>query len=139
MNKRFTPLKVSAPVRTGPHPSTDQIRPEEKRTDLGEGLSQSVDSPSPNPLRREVWQILVSGVYSVSENDHGRPWPLPNRAGIARLLAEYDDDLCLTAAREAKEIVQSQDRAPNITNLFAKKLADLAEVRATIRGSLEAV
>jgi hypothetical protein len=52
------------------------------------------------------------------------------------LVEQYPEDLCLAAAEEAREIVQSQDRAPNITNLFAKKLADLAQVRSTVRDSL---
>lgn len=73
----------------------------------------------------------------LSDNDHGRPWPNPDRAALRRLLAEHDDDLCVQGAREAREIVQSQDRAPNITALFAKKLADLAQVRAAVRESLQ--
>lgn len=142
MNKPFTPLKVSAPVRKRPQVSIDQIRPEERRTDLGEGLNRSVDSPSPSfltqppTLQRTVWQILVGGLHSISDNDYGRPWPYPQRGVLRRLLAEYDPDLCIRAARETREIVQSQDRAPNITALFAKKLAELAEARATVRRAL---
>jgi hypothetical protein len=99
--------------------------------------TDQVDSPSPNPTGREVWQILLGGLHSLSLNDYGRPWPYPRRDVLARLFAEHDDDLCLKAAREAREIVVSQDRAPNITGLYAKKLADLAEVRNTVRGSLD--
>jgi len=88
-------------------------------------------------VQREVFQILRGGVDSLDVNDHGRPWPYPNRAAIARLLSEYDHDLCLKAAREAREIVQAQDRAPNITGLFEKKLHDLAAVRSEVRDSLE--
>jgi hypothetical protein len=87
-------------------------------------------------LQREVWDLLAGGVWACSDNDYGRPWPLPNREGVARLLASYDADLCLAAAKEAREIVQAQDRAPNITGLFEKKLRDLAEVRAEVRGAL---
>lgn len=138
MNKPI-PLAVSAPVRRRPVVSTDEIRREERRTERGEGLHRVEVSPSPNPLQREVWQILVSGLHSLSENDHGRPWPYPQRNALARLLTEFDHDLCLKAAWEAREIVQSHDRAPNITALFEKKLRELAEVRAAVRGSLASV
>jgi hypothetical protein len=84
-----------------------------------------------------VWVILRGGVDSLDVNDYGRPWPYPSRSSIARLTDEYDHDLCLKAAWEAREIVQSQDRAPNITALFEKKLRDLAEVRNEVRGALE--
>jgi hypothetical protein len=137
MNKP-TPLTVSAPVRRRPVVSTDkrrreEIRGEEKR----EGLSTESNSPSLSPLAEEVWQILRGGVDSLDLNDHGRPWPYPNRAAVTRLTAEFDHDLCIKAAREAREIVQSQDRAPNITALFEKKLRDhLAEVREAVRGAL---
>lgn len=130
MNKPFTPLRVSAPVRRCP--------PEEIRGDVRVRTgSGSVDSPSPYlPVQREVWQILVGALHSLSDNDFGRPWPYPVRQRLARLVFEHDDDLCIRAAREAREIVQSQDRAPNVTGLFEKKLRDLAEVRATVRESL---
>lgn len=85
-----------------------------------------------------MWTILRGGVDSLDVNDHGRPWPYPARSTIESLIGEYDADLCLKAAWEAREIVQSQDRAPNITALFEKKLRDLAEVRSTVRDSLEA-
>jgi hypothetical protein len=101
--------------------------------------ADQVDSPSPNPTGREVWQILLGGLHSLSLNDYGRPWPYPRRDVLARLFAEHDDDLCLKAAREAREIVVSQDRAPNITGLYAKKLAELAEVRGVVCDSLEVV
>lgn len=73
----------------------------------------------------------------LSENDFGRPWPSPRREIIVRLVREFDGDLCIQAAREAREIVQVQDRAPNITALFAKKLEALVEIRAAVRNSLE--
>jgi hypothetical protein len=84
-----------------------------------------------------VWQILKGGLDSLSPNDYGRPWPNPRRDLLANLLAQHDGDLCVQAAREVREIVQSQDRAPNITALFAKKLEDVAQVRAAVRRSLE--
>lgn len=134
MNKP-TPLTVSAPVRRRPDVSIEEIRGEENRKDLREGLS----SPHPSlSVQREVWQLLVGGVNSLDVNDHGRPWPYPQRSTIARLTEEFDADLCLAAAKEAREIVQSQDRAPNITALFEKKLRELAEVRSAVRGALEA-
>jgi hypothetical protein len=130
-----TDVPAGARIPTRPDPTQD--RPGE-----GEGLDRSIDSPSPSfphrpTVRREVWQILVGGLHSLSENDEGRPWPYPRRDRLAALLAEHDADLCIRAAQEAREIVQSQDRAPNITALFEKKLAEAAEVRSTVRESLE--
>ena len=117
----------------------DPTRPDPKE---GEGLQQSASSPSLSPTQ-EVWLTLRSGVNSLDLNDRGRPWPGPNRSTIARLTAEYPADLCLKAAREAKEIVQSQDRAPNVTALFEKRLRELVgeaerrdEVRSAVRESL---
>lgn len=83
-----------------------------------------------------MYSVLQGGVDSLDLNDFGRPWPSPNPSDIHRLVAAFDDDLCLKAAWEAREIVQSQDRAPNITALFAKKLRELAEVRGAIHSSL---
>lgn len=111
-----------------------------KRTEKGEGLSLDVDSPSPyGATHREVLSVLLGGLESLSPNDFGRPWPYPRRDVIARLTAEHDRDLCLQAAREAREIVQAADRAPNVTALFEKKLLELAEVRLTVRDSLAEV
>lgn len=87
---------------------------------------------------REVWHHLTKALATLSENDFGRPWPNPRRDEIARLIVEHPADLCVRAAVEAGQIVQAQDRAPNITALFAKKVADLAQVRAVVRASLEA-
>lgn len=96
----------------------------------------SVDSPNPSPLQREVWLILKGGLDGLSLNDFGRPWPNPRRDVLAQLIREHDVDLCVRAARETREIILSQDRAPNITRLYEKKLADLAEVRYAVRESL---
>jgi hypothetical protein len=135
MNKP-TPLTVSAPVRRRPNVSIEEIRGEENRKETRVGL----DSPTPSPsVQDEVWSILRGGVDSLDLNDRGRPWPYPSRSWIARLTDEYDHDLCLKAAWEAREIVQSQDRAPNITALFEKKLRDLAEVRDAVQGALSDV
>lgn len=109
-------------------------------SDQGKGCSPN---PSEVPLHLRVYAILDGGIASLPANDYGRPWPLPNRATLRRLCAEHPEDLCLKAAREAREIVQAQDRAPNITGLYEKKLRDLAAeqaerdgVRETIRESL---
>lgn len=115
----------------------DPTRPVPSRTETGEGFSTTIGSPSPcSSVQREVWKILLSGLHSLSLNDYGRPWPYPVRSRIAELVAEFDADLCLKAARETKEIVQSQDRAPRITSLYEKKLRDLAEVRSAVRASV---
>jgi len=88
-------------------------------------------------VQHEVWSILLGGLHSLSLNDYGRPWPHPRRRVLAQLVAQHNADLCVRAAWEAREIVQAQDRAPNITALFEKKLRELADVRAAVRGSLE--
>lgn len=130
----YTPLKVSAPVRRRPEPSVDKSRGEVK----GRTRSQVVDSPSLKAVHLETWSVLKGAVDDLCANDFGRPWPSPRSAAIARALATHDPDLCLQAAREAREIVQSQDRAPNITSLFEKKLQELVEVRETVRRELAA-
>jgi len=122
------------PVPTRPDP----YRPE------GSGLfsSSSQNHYSPDPVtstvQREVWHHLTEGLGWLSANDHGRSWPLPRRGVLRQLLSEFDEDLCVRAARETREIVKAQDRAPNITGLFEKKLRDLAEIRATVRAELGA-
>lgn len=142
MNKPFTPLKVSAPVRTCPEPSTEETRRDKNTSGLGLFRSKTTNSnsPSPNPVtatvQREVWHHLTAGLGMLSPNDHGRPWPLPRRDRLRELLAEFDGDLCVAAAKEAREIVQSQDRAPNITSLFEKKLRERAAKREAVRESL---
>lgn len=107
---------------------------------LGEGLKTKSfiksPNPNPNPLHLEVFSILKGGVDSLSENDFGRPWPDPKRSRLRSLTAGKPRDLCLKAAWEAREIVQAQDRAPNITALFGRKLDALHEVRGFIRREL---
>lgn len=136
LNKPFTPLKVSAPVRGCPDLSTDQIRPDEKLKRVG--LSLAVDSPSLSSFARELFQLLDSGVASCSDTRNGLPWPRPRVDRIRSLVEQYGTDVALTAAKEAREIVQSQDRAPNVTGLFAKKCADIAAERAAERESIRA-
>lgn len=97
-----------------------------------------VDSPTLTATHLEIWQILKGAVDGLPDNDFGRPWPAPRGDMIALALTRHAPDLCIRAARQAREIVQAQDRAPNISGLFEKKLRDLAEVRATVRESLEA-
>jgi hypothetical protein len=123
-------------IRSCPHLSesvhrTEERREEKKRTEE-RGTAPPAVSPSPEQdTAKRVWQILDGGVASLSE-----VWRQPNRATIARLLTEHGPDLCLKAAREAREIVQAQDRAPNVTGLFAKKLRDLSGVRDQVRESI---
>lgn len=92
--------------------------------------------PVTSSVHREVWHHLTAALASISLNDFGRDWPLPDRRRVRQLLAEFDADLCRWAAREARNIVVSQDRAPNITGLFEKKLRERAEARDAIRDSL---
>lgn len=121
----------------------DPTRPDPTPTRRGTGLSEfdSEKKYSPDPVtgsvQREVWHHLTAGLRMLSQNDHGRDWPLPDRRRLRELLAEFDGDHCIKAAREAREIVVGQDRAPNITGLYEKKLRDLAEVRGAVRERLE--
>lgn len=93
---------------------------------LGEGkdLNPSVKNPNPNPnpLHLEVWSVLKGGVDSLDLNDFGRPWPDPKRSELRALTAGKDRDLCLEVAWETREVIQAQDRAPNVTGLYGKKL-----------------
>jgi hypothetical protein len=95
---------------------------------------------SPDPVtasvQREVWHHLTEALGWLSPNDFGRSWPLPRRDRIRELVAEHDADLCRRAARETREIVVSQDRAPNVTALFEKKLLERAEFRRKARESV---
>jgi hypothetical protein len=68
----------------------------------------------------------------------GRGWPRPRIEAIRGLVEQYGTDVALAAAKEAREIVQSQDRAPNVTNLFAKKCADVAAQQAAERQAVRA-
>ena len=111
-------------------------RASEHRGREGPLTTHGVGSPTLTAVHPEICQILKGGIDSLGVNDFGRPWPAPRGDVIAAALAQHDHDLCIRAARQAREIVQSQDRAPNITALFEKKLRDLAEVRNAVRGAL---
>ena len=118
-------------IRTCPHLSASVHRTDKNREEKNRKEQTGKDSPNPSSVGPKnnaelVLHHLEGGLAWLSENDHGRPWPNPNRATIARCLSEYPADLCVKAAREAREIVQVQDRAPNVTGLFEKKLRDLA-------------
>lgn len=119
-----------------PHASGMPSHSSELKAQKTARVGLSSPNPSLEALEREVLSILQGGIDSLDLNDFGRPWPSPNRSDIRHLVATCDRDLCLKAAREAREIVQSQDRAPNIAALFAKKLRDLTGVREAIRHSL---
>jgi len=77
------------------------------------------DCPS---LAEEVYGILDRGVASLSESPSGRPWPRPSLEVLRRLLGEgADRERALAVAWEVREIVQAQDRAPNVTGLFEQR------------------
>lgn len=121
--------------------ASGSLNPVPSRPVPGETEGRGLNSPIPSVVLqtvREVWHHLDAGLAWLPENDHGRPWPPPRRPQIISLCSRYPADLCLKAAREAREIVIAQDRAPNITGLFEKKLRDLAGVRDTVRDSMEA-
>jgi hypothetical protein len=72
----------------------------------------------------------------LSLNDFGRPWPNPRRDVIAQLLDQFGADTCIAAAEETRRIIQNDDRAPNVTALFAKKCADIAAERESVRDEI---
>lgn len=127
-------------VDTQPESVLKRAGATENAKGLGEGLKEKgfSNSPNPNPLHLEVFSILKGGVDSLPPNDFGRPWPDPRRGVLRSLVAGKPRNLCVKAAWEAREIVQAQDRAPNITGLFSCKLADLVDVRETVRRELGA-
>lgn len=93
----------------------------------------------PPPLVLRICSTLQGGVDELGENDFNRRWPDPRPAVIAKSLDRLKppSDLALEVAREAREIVQSQERAPNISSLFILKLEKrIAEQRADARGSV---
>jgi hypothetical protein len=100
------------------------------------GLSLTGSSLSLEAFTRSLFQLLDSGVASVSDTRSGRPWPRPRIDVIRKLVEQYGTDVALTAAKEAREIVQSQDRAPNVTGLFAKKCVDVAAERESVRDEI---
>jgi hypothetical protein len=112
----------------------------------GRGQGQCLDSEvvegennndGADEIARRVCSILQGGIDGLSHNDHGRPWRSPEHSTIAGLITDVDSGLAEKVARDVREIVQSQDRAPNVTKLFEKKLGDhLAEVREAVRGAL---
>lgn len=131
---RPTPLKVSAPVRRRPKTSLDktQSRGEGEKNSKG-GTPLTVVDSFRTALTSELYGVLDRGVASCMETRNGRPWPRPRKEGIRKLVERYDEDTCRRAAKEAREIVQAQDRAPNVTGLFAKKCADIAAERESVR------
>jgi hypothetical protein len=116
----------------GPHPDPTRPFPDRTLTDLGTagvGLLLTPSSLSFTAFSRSLFQLLDSGVASCSDTRNGRPWPRPRLRGIEKLVEQYGTDVAVAAAKEAREIVQSQDFAPNVTALFAKKCADVAAER----------
>jgi hypothetical protein len=98
------------------------VEPEVAR-DAHDGLSRDLDQTA-----EHVRGILQRGIESTSD-EHARP---PGRAAIRALLERHavtaDDAEAIAWA--CRQIVQSQDRAPNIAGLYAQRLerhvADLA-------------
>lgn len=110
------------------------------RQGQGQGLdrdSDEVEEGKAQEVTRRVCSILQGGLDGLSHNDRGRPWPAPKQASIARLVAECDPGLAEIVARDVREIVQSQDRAPNVTALFEQKLK-AAQVAESLEGRVPA-
>lgn len=93
--------------------------------------------PSSNEVAERVCSLLQGGVDSLDINDRGRPWPGPKLPAIVRLVAGVNPTVADEVARDVREIVQSQDKAPNVTGLFEKKLRE--RIRDEARDSLASV
>jgi len=74
-----------------------------------------------SPIALKAWSVMMGGIEGLSKR-----WPEPRLADIQSLTADESLDDTMKAAWEAREIVLAQDRAPNITGLFAKKLRELS-------------
>jgi hypothetical protein len=136
MNKP-TPLKVSAPVRSRPKTSLDKTQSRgEKRRTAGVGLHTSFGASFRTALTSELYGVLDRAAGDCTETRNGRCWPRPRKEVIRSLVEQFDAEVCRRAAKEAREIVHSQDRAPNITSLFAKKCADIDAERQSIRDEI---
>lgn len=102
----------------------------------GVGLHSFAGASFFTALTSELYGVLDRGISSLGDTRNGRSWPRPRKNEIQQLVESYDEATCRQAAKEAREIVQSQDFAPNVTNLFAKKCADIAAERESIRDTV---
>ena len=67
----------------------------------------------------KTWSILQGGIESLDGS-----WPEPRLKRIESLISTQPPESVRRAAWEAREIVQAQSKAPNITSLFEKKLGE---------------
>jgi hypothetical protein len=79
-----------------------------------------------------VWSILRDALDWLGPNDHGHPWPQPNRQTIREALDQHRElwPMARNVAIETKTTVLDQNRAPNIAGLFASKIRDYGRARA---------
>lgn len=106
------------------------------------GAREGADGKDDHPptLVSQVCSILQGGIDGLPENDLGLPWPNPKPTIVAQAIGKFEsvesveDDVIVTAARAAREIAQAQDRAPNISSLFAQQLEK--QVRDSVRGQI---
>lgn len=104
------------------------------REEEGKGKDLGRDNPNPkNDLVKRVCSILAGGVDSLGENSFGRPWPSPRPDLIAKLVDNTWASVALEVAEEVRAIVQSQDRAPNVTSLYEQKLGEAKAMRENVR------
>jgi len=116
--------------------SSDVPRERPKR-EVQEREKESPKSPrAEDSLTQEICGLLQRGLDSLGDNDNGRPWPSPRSEAVETIIAGYDPEVVRVAARETREIVQSQDRAPNVTALFKQKLSEHPTVSEEIREAL---
>jgi len=118
------------PARPGP----TRPDPRSSSPDVGSRVPAPAAAPArtvpPSPsederqrLAEQIRGLLQNGIDGLTSDDSLKR---PTREAILATLAEHEPDpkLAMRVAIEVRSIAQSQDRAPNIAALYAKKLAE---------------
>lgn len=72
-------------------------------------------------LATHIAGTLQRGIDSLTSDERSRP---PTAAAVLRVLHQHrpPDDVALVVAFDTREIVQAQNRAPNVVGLYEQKL-----------------
>lgn len=132
-------VRPASPKTCGvPHPRRAAGRtqnPPPNVLPVGENPEPSARARAQGSLAERICLVLDDVVARLPNNDHGRPWPKPRPAQVVPILSELDpsEDLALDVAQEVALIVDRAGRAPNVTSLLRKKLAEAVEERNEVR------
>ena len=110
----------------------------------GQERIERSEEPDFDRLAEHACLILDGGLATLhSETRNGNSWPRPKKPEILEALRRHRPswELAELVAREARRIVQAQDRAPNIGGLYETQLAkhstpEARRVRSEIAKSL---